>query len=152
MLPSINPALFDTTAPTHPGPTQLVLPKKNMNFRSRIPVSEVSQTSVSHVPVTQAPSTFYKFHRQLDTNPFFNNGLHGRTTHAANLFVVGCNQQNLFKQKREANIVIHQLKQGFHLKEIKLKILNWKEQSDVLLLYLVLCLEFFPRVAANMQS
>ena len=103
MLPGINPALFDTTAPTHPGPTQLVLPKKNVNFRSRIPVSKVSQTSVSHVPVTQAPSTFYKFHRQLDTNSFFNNGLHGRTTHAVNLFVVGCNQQNLFKQKREAN-------------------------------------------------
>ena len=95
------------------------LTQEKVNFRSRIPLSKVSQTSVSHVPVALTPSTFYEFHLQLDTNPFFNNDLHGRKTHAVNLSEVGCNQQNLFKQKRETNSFDTPIKIRISLKGIK---------------------------------
>ena len=97
------------------------LTQEKVNFRSRIPGSKVFQTSVSHVPVASTPSAFYKFYRQLNTNPFFNSDLHGRTNHAANLSEVGCNQQNLFKQKSEANNFNTPIKLRILLKRIKTK-------------------------------
>ena len=95
------------------------LTQEKVNFRSRIPVSKLSQTSVSHVPIASTPSTFYKFHRQLDTNPFFNNDFYGRATHAANLSGFGCNQQNLFTRKREDNNFNAPMKLMISLKRIK---------------------------------
>ena len=94
------------------------LTQEKVNFRSRFPVSKVSQASVSHAPVALTP-TFYKFHRQLDTNPFFNNDFHDRTTHAVNLSEVDCNQQNLFKRKHEANNFNTAIKLRISLKRIK---------------------------------
>ena len=89
------------------------LTQEKVNFRSQIPISKVSQASISHVPVDSKPSTFYKFHRQLDENPFFNIDLQGRTTHAPSSPKVG------LKRKREADNFDKSIKLKFSLKRIK---------------------------------
>ena len=79
------------------------LTQEKVIFRSRIPVSKVSQTAISYVPLAATNSTFYKFHQQLDVNPFFNTDRQGRaTTHASSSCKVGFHQQNLLKRKCEA--------------------------------------------------
>ena len=78
------------------------LTREKVSFRSRIPVSKVSQTIISHVPLTSTPSTFYKFHQQLDANPFFNTDPQIRATPAPSSSEVGLQQQNLLKRKGEA--------------------------------------------------
>ena len=95
------------------------LTQEKVTFRSRIPVSKVSQTIISHVPLTSTPSTFYKFHQQLDANPFFNTDLQGRATHAPISPEVGFNQQNLLEPKREAKKVDKTLKLKISIKRIK---------------------------------
>ena len=95
------------------------LTREKVNFRSQIPISKVSPTSLSHVPVVSKPSTFYKFHWQLDANPFFSIDLPGRTTHAPSSPEVGCNQQNLLKCKRDANNFDKTIKLKISIKRIK---------------------------------
>ena len=95
------------------------LTQEKVNFRSKIPVSKVSQSSLSDVPVVSKPSTFYKFHRQLDANPFFSVDLQGRTTHAPSSPEVGCNQQNLPKRKRNTNNFDKTIKLKISIKRIK---------------------------------
>ena len=95
------------------------LTQEKVNFRSQIPVSKVSLTSISHVSVVSKPSTFYKFHRQLNANPFFNTDLQGSATHAPSSPDVGCNPQNLPKCKREANNFDKAIKLKISIKRIK---------------------------------
>ena len=95
------------------------LTQEKVNFRSQIPVSKVSQTSISQVPVISKSSTFCKFHRQLDKNPFFNTDLQGRTTHAPSSPKVGSNRPNL--SKREAENFDKTVKLKISLKRIKTK-------------------------------
>ena len=78
------------------------LTQEKVIFRSRIPVSKVSQTGISYVPLAATYSTFYKFHQQLDANPFFNTDRQGRATDSSSSCKVGFHQQNLLKRKGEA--------------------------------------------------
>ena len=87
------------------------LTQEKVNFRSQIPVSKTSRSSLSHVPVVSKPSAFYKLHRQLDPNPFF--------THAPSSPEVGCSQQNLLKRKRNTNNFDKTIKLKISIKRIK---------------------------------
>ena len=89
------------------------LTQEKVNFRSQIPISKVSQTSISQVPVVSQPSTFYKFHQQLNENPFFNNDLQGRTAHAPSPPKAG------LKYKREVNNFDKTIKLKISIKRIK---------------------------------
>ena len=108
------------------------LTQEKVTFRSRIPVSKVSQTIISYVPLTSTPSTFYKFHKEFDANPFFKADLQGAATHSPISSEVGLNQQNLLKHKREAKNVDKTIKLKISMKRIKTKCSELKRMERCL--------------------